>query len=164
MAKDYDFLMQKSASGSQLKSSYDDFGFAVREIPWPDVETQEPAKREWPGEHGEDVYIPASGLKLQAYDLEVQFLYKGDTGTVYAKYKALRDYLIGAGGFLKIYDPYWKRGRQAVYARKFGELKPVRTNIDECLGIKVTFRVTDPVTDVVAAMNGDGEIINLGTV
>ncbi len=163
MAKEYTLLMQKTASGSQLKSSYDDFGFAVRDIPWPDVETQEPAKREWPGEHGEDVYIPASGLRLQAYDLEVELLYKGEINTAYAKYKALRDYLIGSGGFLKLYDPYWKRGRQNVYVRKFGELKPIRTNVDECLGFKATFRVADPVTEVIAATNQDGAIINLGT-
>lgn len=161
MAVEYTLLMQKSASGSALKSSLDDFGFAVDDIEWPDVETEDVAARVWPGIDGEDAYIPPAGQKLQAYDQEIEFLYKGNIGTARAKYKALRDYLIGEGGFLKIYDPYWTRGRQGVYVKKFGELKPVRTNIDECLGMKVTFRVTDPMTEIVAAWDGNGKIINL---
>lgn len=162
MTAEYTLLMQKTAHGSQMKSSLADFGFAVKEPEWPDAETADLARREWPGEDGEDVYMPPSGQKMQAYDLDVQLLYKGDIGTAYAKYKALRKYLTGAGGFLMLYDPRWSVGRTNVYVKKFGDLKPVRTNIDEGLGAKVTFRVTDPVTEVSAARNGNGEIINLG--
>lgn len=154
--------MQKTTDGSPLKSSLADFGFVVDEIGWPDEETQEVATREWPGIDGEDAYISPSGQKLQAYDLDVKFLYKGNIGTANAKYKALRNYLRGTGGFLKIYDLYWNRGRQGVYVKKFGDLEPFRTNIDEGVAAKITFRVTDPVSEVIAATDEDGVIIGLG--
>lgn len=161
MVAEYALLMQKMATGSQMKSSLTDFGFAVRRIQWPDAETEEIAVRVWPGEDGEDAYIPPAGQKLQAYDLEVEFIYKGELNTVYAKCKALRKYLTGAGGFLILYDPYWKVGCTKVYVKKFGDLKPVRTNIDEFMSAKLTFRVTDPAAEVTTGVNQNGEIINL---
>lgn len=141
-----------------MKSSLDDFGFAVCDIPWPDEEVQEVAVREWPGEHGEDAYIPPVGLKLQAYDVEVQFCYKGDVDTAYAKYKALRDWLTGidgSGAELRVYDPYWRKGRTGIYVKKFSGLNPRRSNIDEVLSINVTFRVTDPITEIRLTYVGD---------
>ncbi len=155
MAVEYTLLMQKMADGNAVKSSLDDFGFAVCEIPWPDEETEEPSTRKWPGKHGEDVYIPPSGLKLQAYDLEVEFCYKGDVNTAYDAYKVLRDYMIGPGGFLRLYDPYWRKGRQKVYVKKFHDRDPHRSNIDEVLNMKVTLRVTDPKTEIALAYVGD---------
>lgn len=158
MVAEYTLLIQKIKDGSTVKSSLDDFGFAVREIPWPEVETQEVAVRQWPGMDGEDAYIPPAGLKLQAYDVEVQFIYQGEKNTAYAAYKSLRTYLTGANGDgaeLRVFDPYWKRGRQKIHVRKFGEFKPVRTNVDEALGMKVTLRVTDPKTEVTLTYVGD---------
>lgn len=73
---EHTLLMQKAASGSAVKSSLEDFGFAVCEIEQPDVETEELATREWPGEDGEDVYISPDGQKLQAYDVEVKLTHK----------------------------------------------------------------------------------------
>lgn len=163
MVTEYTLLMQKEAGGSQMKSSYGDFGFAVREIEWPDAETEDVAVRVWPGVDGEDAYIPPQGQKLQAYDLAVQFLYKGDIGSAYAKYKALREYLTGPGGFMRIYDPHWGVGRAKAYVKKFGDLERFRTNIDEGMAVKVTFRVADPKAEVVTARNQNGEIINLGS-
>lgn len=141
-----------------MKSSLDDFGFAVCDIPWPDEEVHEVAVREWPGEHGEDAYIPPVGLKLQAYDVEVQFCYKGDVDTAYAKYKALRDWLTGidgSGAELRVYDPYWRKGRTGVYVKKFSGFDPHRSNIDEVLSINATFRVTDPITEIRLTYVGD---------
>lgn len=158
MAVEYTLLMQKTKDGSAVKSSLDDFGFAVCDIPWPDEEVQEVAARKWPGEHGEDAYIPPGGLKLQAYDLEVQFCYKGDVDTAYAGYKALRDWLTGidgSGAELRVYDPYWRKGRTGVYVKKFSNFDPHRSNIDEALGVKVVFRVTDPITEMRLIYVGD---------
>ena len=47
MAVEYTLLMQKTTDGSAVKSSLSDFGFAVRDIPWLDEETQEVAARTW---------------------------------------------------------------------------------------------------------------------
>lgn len=158
MAADYTLLMQKTTDGSAIKSSLTDFGFAVSEIPWPDEEAQDVAVREWPGEDGEDAYIPASGLKLKAYDLEVKFIYKGNVNTAMAKSAAFRDYLIGAAGDgaeLKLFDPYWGKGRTKARLLKITDIKAVRTNIDEGLTFKATFRIADPKTEITLAYVGD---------
>lgn len=158
MAVEYTLLMQKMADGSGVKSSLDDFGFAVCDIPWPDEETEEVATRTWPGQHGEDAYVPPDGLKLKAYDVEVEFCYKGDVNTAVDAYGALRDYLIGANGDgaeLRVYDPYWKRGRQGLHIKKIGDFDPHRSNIDEVLSLRATFRVTDPKTKITLAYVGD---------
>lgn len=158
MAVEYTLLMKKTTDGSAVKSSLSDFGFAVRDIPWPDEETQEVAVRTWPGRHGEDAYIPPSGLKLQAYDVEVELCYKGAVHTAYAAYKTLRNYLIGANGDgaeLRIYDPYWRKGRTRVYVKKISNADPHRSNVDEVLPMKVTFRVTDPITEITLNYVGD---------
>ena len=167
MAVEYSLLMQKTKVGSTVKSSLSDFGFAVSDIPWPSDKTQEVAKREWPGEHGEDAYVPPSGLKLQAYDLEVEFCYKGNINTAYAAYKTLRNYLIGASGDgaeLKIYDPYWQRGCNKARLLEINDPDPHRTNVDENVSVKVKFRVADPITEIGVDTNASGEIISLGAV
>ena len=160
MAVEYSLLMQKTKVGSTVKSSLSDFGFAVCDIPWPSDKTQEVAKREWPGEHGEDAYVPPSGLKLQAYDLDVEFCYKGNINT-------LRNYLIGASGDgaeLKIYDPYWQRGCNKARLLEINDPDPHRTNVDENVSVKVKFRVADPITEIGVDTNASGEIISLGAV
>lgn len=167
MAVEYSLLMQKTKDGSAVKSSLADFGFAVCDIPWPSNKTQEVAVREWPGVHGEDAYISPGGLKLQAYDVEIEFCYKGAVNTAYAKYKALRNYLIGTSGDgaeLKIYDPYWKRGRTNVRLLEIGDLEPHRDNAGEMLSTKMKFRVADPMTEIGVGTNASGEIISLGAV
>lgn len=167
MAVEYTLWMQKSKDGSAVKDSLGSFGFATSEIPWPDEETQDVSTREWPGEHGEDAYIPPSGLKLKAYDIEVEFCYKGAVNTAYSAYKALRNYLAGidgSGGELMIFDPYWHKGRKGVYVKKISDPAPFRSNVDEGVSVKVTFRVTDPMTEIDVGTDMNGNIISLGTV
>lgn len=167
MAVEYTLWMQKTKNGSPVKSSLDDFGFVACAITWPDEETQDVATRTWVGENGEDIYISPDGLTLKAYDLSVTFCYKGEVGSAYGAYKAFRNYLTGidsSGGQLKIYDPYWKKGRTEVYIKKFGNLTPHRSNLDEVLSVQVTFRVADPITEIVAGINTEGEITSLGVV
>ncbi len=55
-------------------------------------ETREPAKRVWNDGHGEDVYIPARGIRLEAYDLEVKFLYSYGDYSAYVYSEALPTY------------------------------------------------------------------------
>ena len=167
MTTDYTLWMQKTNEGSAVKDSLGSFGFAVSEIPWPADETQDVASREWPGEHGEDAYISPDGLKLKAYDLEVEFLYKGAPDTAYSAYRSLRGYLTGtdgSGAELKIHDPYWRIGRTGVHVRKFGDIEPFRTNVDEGLSARVTFRVSDPMTEIGLGKDIDGRIVSLGAV
>lgn len=156
--------IKKVSKDSELKSTQKDFGFAVCSTTWADETIKELPKREWPGEHGEDTYIPADGLRLQAYDIEVELSYKGKTDTALAKYKDLRAYLLGLNGDgaeMMIYDPYWKKGRQRVYVKSISDITPNKSDIDEIINVTVTFRVTDPITEVKAVTNSKQEITNL---
>lgn len=167
MTVEYTLWMQKTKEESAVKDSLSSFGFAVCDIPWPAEEMQDVAVREWPGQHGEDAYISPSGLKLKAYDVEVEFCYKGAVDTAYSAYKALRNYLTGidgSGGELKIYDPYWRKGRTKVRVKKIGDLEPHRSNVDEVLSAKVTFRVADPMTEIGVGKDINDNIISLGAV
>lgn len=167
MVVEYTLLMQKTKDGSVVKDSLADFGFAVRRIPWPAEEAEDVATRTWPGEHGEDAYIPPDGLKLKAYDINVEFCYKGAVNTAYNAYKAMRNYLAGidgSGGELKIYDPYWRKGRKGVRVKKIDDADARRSNLDEVLPIKVTFRVADPITEIGVGTNSNDEIVSLGAV
>lgn len=148
MARKNELLMRKGVGVT--KSTLADFGFAVTDVPWPVLETKELAARDWPGEHGTDVYIPQT-LSIASYDIEVAMVYKGSRNSAYAKYTALRDFLCGidgAGAELMLYDPYKRIGRSGVYLVKIDDSAFFRTNIDEVLTLNVTFRVTDPVTDI----------------
>lgn len=172
MEKEYTLWMQKTKEGSEVKDSLSAFGFAVCAIPWPSEETEDVAVRVWPGRHGEDAYISPSGLKLKAYDVEVEFCFKSSVlslqsseGSAYEAYKALRNYLTGidgTGGELMIYDPYWRKGRTKVRVKKIGDLDPHRSNVDEVLSCKVTFRVADPITEITAGRDMNGNIVSLG--
>jgi len=149
-----------------MKSSFGDFGFAVCELPWPDKKFKEPAKRDWPGEHGEDVYVPADGLKMEAYDLEAEFLYNGNVNSAYPAYRTFCNYLSGANGGgaeLMVYDPYWRKGRTSAHILEITDLEPSRSNVDETLAFKAKFRVADPMTEVVTLYDTNGELKGLGT-
>lgn len=158
MAQEYDFLMKKSKDGSEVVSSLLDFGFAVSEIPWPDDTVKELATRQWPGEDGEDVYIPPSGLKLEAFDLEVKFCFKGLINKACIAHEALRDYLTGADGDgveMSVFDPYWGIGRTKVRLLKIIDRSQHRTTVDEELSMTVVFRVADPKTGCVLYLGSE---------
>ena len=150
MVKEYEFLMQKCKSDSKVKSSLRDFGFAVTEIPWPDTAVKEIAKRNWPGEHGEDAYFP-SMHGMEAYDLSVKFVYKGDLKTSYGAMKKLREYLMGMDGDgteMRVYDPYNGIGKAGVTLSKMTDREPHRTSLGDVLEMTVVFRVTSPVSEL----------------
>lgn len=156
--------IKKTATASELKSTQKDFGFAVVSATWAEETVEDLISREWPGEHGEDTYIPQTGLRILAYDIEIGLCYKGKLDTANAKYRELRTYLLGLNGDgaeLIIYDPYLKKGRQKVYVKSISDITHNKTDLDEALSIKVTFRVTDPITEVIAVTNAKQEITNL---
>lgn len=164
MAADHNLWIQKAEEVSLAKGSLAAFGFALSEMAWPTEEVAEVASREWPGEDGEDAYIPSGGLKLKAYDLDVEFVYKGEIGTAYNAYKTFRNYLTGrdgGGADLTIYDPTWDRGKKGVYVKKISDLSTFRTNLDEGASCKMTFRVRNPGSEVAPFRNAVGDVISL---
>lgn len=117
--------------------------------------TKELAKRDWPDEDGEDVFIPADGLKFKAYDLEVKFLYVGSKENMSIDLNSFIGFIYGrnedGSPLLAIYDEYTQQGRQGVYVLEVNnEFLAYDDANDGVVGeFKVKFRVTDPVTQVV---------------
>lgn len=137
--------------GTETKNSYTDFGFATGEIEFPaKTNVKEFAVTDCPGEDGERVYFQSQSY-LSAYDLDVDFKYVGELTDIYDHYKSFRDYLTGRDGKgteFEIYSPWHRIGRKGVRLKDIEEDKYIRDDLTACLCLKVKFRVTDPVTDV----------------
>lgn len=176
-------IQQQTFDGStytnvgSVKDTYVSFGVVCQEFPFKHLpETKDIPKHDWFDEDGEDAYIPKSGLKFKAYDLEAKFLYSKNlvsiwkyevaamhTSDDYPTYaskqmasdiKAFIDFICGkdADGkpLLAIYDEYTRTGRQGVYVVSVDSdlyfYDDVNNNV--IAQFKIKFRVTDPVTDI----------------
>ena len=128
-----------------------DFGYATGEIPFPaDVEVKELTKRNCPCEDGDRVFFP-DRLALASYDLEIEFKYQGKESSLYIDFCRLRDLLTGADGEgteLAIYSPWYRIGRQRVHLKNIKPDSSLRMNDESFQKIKITFCITDPVTDI----------------
>ncbi len=110
---------------------------------------------------GKKVYHP-SVLRLDSYDMDIEFAYKGEKKTAnvfinnFVKYLTGRD---GTGTGLMIYSTYSMIGRTDMM---FKELKDdanlVRSDDGDILYFKITFTVNDPVTDI-GLVNGKLAIV-----
>ena len=123
--------------------------------------TKELAKRDWPDEDGEDVFMPADGLKFKAYDLEVKFLYVGQKEDMALDLNAFIEFIYGKNDngspLLAIYDEYTQQGRQGVYVLEVNnEFLAYDDANDGVVGeFKVKFRVTDPVYNAELSVSSD---------
>lgn len=131
------------------------FNVACQEFPFKMLpESKELASRDWYDQHGEEVYVPADGMKFKAYDLEVTFLYSGTEESMRNDIANFIKWIYGRnpGGspMLVIYDEYTRTGRRGVYVLSVdNELYFFDdANIDAIASFKVKFRVTDPVTEI----------------
>lgn len=155
-------IQQETASGSAVGSvvnTYTQFGIVCQEFPFKHLpESKDLPKRDWYDEHGEDVYVPADGLKFKAYDVEATFLYVGNELQMSSKLKEFIAFIYGrnSGGspMLRIYDEYTDTGRKGVYVLSHSNdlFFYNDVSIDAIARFKVKFRVTDPVTNI--SLNG----------
>lgn len=157
MTEEYSMLIQKSKSGSPLVDIFTRFGIAVVNAP---IQLGGQAK-ETPtvsvyGEHGERSFYPDK-LYISAYDMDIEFTCKGNRNATEDKYRQFLNYLTGfdnCGTEMKIYIPWTGIGRQCVRFKSASDFKLYTSKNDESLNFKVTFRVADPVTNIVATTNG----------
>lgn len=158
--------LQKETDGAKVKETVSAFDIYCADIPFTIAEKAKSlTTRDWNDEDGTDAYVPPT-LKMDGYDIAVQFCCKGDRDSSNKKIRAFLDYLTGRDGsgvYLKIYDSYTEIGRQHV---RFIELDDkaelVRDNDGDILVFSVKFTVDDPVTDIVPEINiSNGKIINL---
>ena len=120
------------------------------------------AKRDWHDENGDDVYFPTDGLKYEAYDMKVKFLYVGSQGYMRSDLRNFIDFIHGRFAFnsegarisgspvLAIYDDYTKTGRRNVYVNDVDNDFYSYDNINSHVigSFSVKFRVNDPVTNM----------------
>lgn len=140
--------------GSRI-DTYATFGVVCQECPFKFLpESKDLPKRDWHDEHGDDVFVPADGLRMKAYDMEVEFLYVGNVADIATQVKAFISFIYGrnTGGspLLEIYDEYTQTGRRNVVVQSVpNELYFYDdVEIDAIAQFKVKFKVNDPVYEV----------------
>lgn len=166
MAAPYPIRIKKTKTNgteTAVINSETSYGMVVSEIPFHFAGgVKAPYSNDWKDEHGTEVYLPDAGLKFEAYDMEVTFLYRGPrvTGnTVTTFSQDLRSFLSyltgqdGNGSRLTIYDTYNNVGRQDVYVKSVSPdvfvRQPLNTGSDEEVAkFSITFTVCDPVNDI----------------
>lgn len=177
MAAPYPIYIKKTNNAgteTAFVNSESQFGMVVSEIPFRFVgDVKEPYSNEWKDEHGAEVYLPDEGLKLEAYDMDVTFLYKGPrtvgntTKTFTEDLRSFINYLTGNdsavvngtttyyGSRLTIYDTYNAVGRKDIYVKSVSPdvfvRQPMSTGTaQEIAKFTIKFTVCDPMTDVAA--------------
>lgn len=153
MSDFYKVYMQKESDGSEVKETIADFGIYCADIPFSITgDAKEVTSRNWYDEDGLDEYIPANGLKISAYDMEVKFCCKGDKFSANTTIRKFLDYIIGkdgTGAMLKMYCDYTNIGRRHIrYVKMDDKAELVRDEDGDILVFSISFKVGDPITDI----------------
>lgn len=165
MGKWNNFFLQKMGVDNTntpypIYESVATWGVFCKKIPFKIFDkVKAPAKRSWYDENGDEEYIPADGLKLEAYTMKVEFGCKkiainnqygsASVNDVREKVGKFLEYL-RKSGMLNVYSSHTRIGRQNVRLESVGESGTWITEEDgtEFLVFEVTFKVNDPSTDV----------------
>lgn len=152
MAKPYAILFKKMNDNASVVDTLDNWGIVCKEFPFKLYgEAKELPSHDWKDEDGEDEYVP-NELKLASYEIDVEFAYKGSTGTANKKIKDFLDYLTGRGGTgaeLSVYDTYTRIGRQHVrFVSVEDDVFLRQEESGDVIVFVVTFKVNDPVTEI----------------
>ncbi len=159
------FLQRMGLDGSSpypMYESVSEWGVWCKDIPFQMLDkVKAPAKRNWYDEHGDDEYISVDGMYLEAYTMTVEFGCKKmgsittQSGTISAiddvrvKVGAFLDYL-RSSGMLMMYSSHTRVGRREVRLDSVDDKTTWKSEDgQEFLVFKVTFKVNDPVTDVI---------------
>lgn len=155
MATPYAILFKKMADDASVVDTLDNWGIVCKDFPFKLYgEAKELPSRDWKDEDGDDEYIP-SELPIASYEIDVEFVYKGDMNTANTNIKGFLDYLTGRGGTgaeLMVYDTYTKIGRQRVrYVNVDEDIYWRQEYGGDVVVFVVTFKVNDPVTEITLA-------------
>lgn len=160
MSKWNNFFLQRMGVGANnapypVNESVSTWGIFCKNIPFKLFDkVKAPSKRIWSDEHGDDEYIPSTGLFLEAYTMKVEFACKKGTDSM----SSVSDVRTNVGNFInylresgmmKLYSSHTKIGRQNVRLESVGEKATWISDEDmEFLIFEVTFKVNDPVTNI----------------
>ena len=131
-----------------MVETIEDFGLYCVDIPFkPAGDVKDISSRDWKDENGVDEYIPADGLKMSAYEIDVKFGYKGDKLGANKAISSLMSCL--NAGYVSIYDTDTGIGRQKVRLVKLNDnAELVRDDDGDILIFSVTLKVCDPITNI----------------
>lgn len=156
MAKPYAIYFKKMNDDALVVDTFDRWGIVCKDFPFKLYgDAKELPSHDWKDKDGDDEYIP-SELPIAAYEMDVEFVYKGAMNTANEQIKSFLDYLTGRGGTgaeLMVYDTYTRIGRQHIrYVKVDEDISWRETEGGDVLVFVVTFKVNDPVTDIVLAV------------
>jgi hypothetical protein len=150
----YKILFQKMATGAPVIDTQAAWGIVCKDFPFKLYgDAKELPAQDWYDEHGADEYIPKQ-LKMAAYDIKVEFVYKGANSTAQVNIRQFLDYLTGNdgqnnGAELKVYDAYTRIGRQKVRYKDVDNTMIHRYEGQlDVFTFTVTFRINDPMTNI----------------
>lgn len=166
------YLLFKRGESGEVVNSFLRWGIVCCKVPFKaGCKTKSLATRNWSDEDGEDAYVP-SQLRYESYDAEFEFAYKGEElasnvmnlGLALTQIELFKTWLSGKdgdvyGASLSIYSPYSCIGRQGCYLLSISDEAPCvipkqhGSNLyhENVVTFKATFRVTDPVNNVILA-------------
>lgn len=123
------------------------WGIYTKHVPFnPFPKLKEPPKNSWYDEDGDDEFLPATP-RYEAYEMAINFIYKGAAGTANAKIRQFIDFLQGA--YMSIYDEHSLIGRQKVrYVSTEDDATLLRRSDIDVVEFTVNFKVNDPKTDI----------------
>ena len=144
----YKVYIKQDKSGASVVETIEDFGLYCVDIPFKIAgDVKDIVSRDWKDENGVDEDIPAVGLKMSAYEIDVKFGYKGDKFGANEAISSLLSYL--TTGYVSIYDTYTGIGRQKVRLVKLNDNADiVRDDDGDILIFSVTLKVCDPITNI----------------
>ena len=160
MGKWNNFFLQRMGVGTNnapypVRESVATWGIFCKDIPFKLLDkVKAPSKHTWYDEHGDDEYIPSTGLFLEAYTMKVEFACKKGSDSK----SSVSDVRTNVGNFLnylresgmmKLYSSHTRIGRQEVRIDSVGDnAKWICDDNMEFLIFEVTFKVNDPITNV----------------
>lgn len=165
----YTLLFQKGAGS--VVNSFSQWGIVCCKVPFKaGCKVKEFASRDWHDEHGSDTYFPSKSY-FEPYDAEFEMAYKGQELASnpfnlslaashidqFKKWLSGNDTVEGSGTELKIYSPFASIGRQKCHLLEISDeaphvqMKYEAGNLyhENVVTFKVTFRVTDPMTNII---------------
>ena len=152
MANPYAIYFKKMKDDASVVDTLDNWGIVCKDFPFKLYgEAKELPSFDWKDEDGDDEYVPDE-LKIAAYEIEVEFAYKGAMDSANTNIKGFLDYLTGRGGTgaeLMGYDTYTKIGRQNVrFVSVDDDVFYRQEEGGDVVVFVVTFKVNDPMTDI----------------
>lgn len=150
-----DTIYFRKTGSSIVKDSVRDFGMYCKDVPFTMFgEAKDVVSDNFTDEDGEDEYIP-SVLPMKAYTMEVTFAFKGNRDSANKALRSFVEYLTGRdknseGAEFDMYSTYTEIGRQKCrFVSISNDADLVREDGYDILFPKITFKVNDPVTDIV---------------